>query len=111
MCIIVTLRSPLNIVHAGLDIVRSEIQMSADPNLVGGTLTTSVIYITAETAAMIEQAFAASGTAIEILDDLLIYEHIDSGNYVTTFSSDTNNAVATITDTFDTIIVYYNCYA
>ena len=37
------------------------------------------MYISAETAAMIEDIFAASGTSIEILNDLLDYERIDSG--------------------------------
>ena len=38
-----------------------------------------MVYISAETAAMIEDIFAASGTSIEILNDLLDYERIDSG--------------------------------
>ena len=57
-------------VHAGLDIVRSEIQSNAGA---------PVVYISAETAAMIEDIFSASGTSIEILNDLLDYERIDSG--------------------------------
>jgi signal transduction histidine kinase len=64
------LRSPLNIVHAGLDIVRSEIEASS-----GGP----VVFISPETAKMIRNMFSASETAIQILNDLLHYEHIDAG--------------------------------
>ena len=38
------------------------------------------IVISNETAEMIEHIFSASQTAIEVLNDLLQYEHIDSGN-------------------------------
>ena len=65
------LRSPLNIVHAGLDIVRSEIEASSG----GGP----VVFISPETAKMIRNMFSASETAIQILNDLLHYEHIDAG--------------------------------
>eukprot|EP01036_Dinobryon_divergens_P022753 gene22753-31042_t len=70
MCCHCFMGSPLNVVHAGLDIVRSEVQNNAGA---------PVVYISAETAAMIEDIFAASGTSIEILNDLLDYERIDSG--------------------------------
>ena len=61
----------MNIVHAGLDIVRAEMKP------VDGS---SMVSITAETAEMIEQIYSASETAINILNDLLHYEHMDSGN-------------------------------
>lgn len=64
-------RSPLNIVHAGLDIVRSEMKPVDD---------SSSVTVTCETAEMIEQIFSASETAIDILNDLLHYEHMDSGH-------------------------------
>eukprot|EP01035_Chromulina_nebulosa_P026870 gene26870-biopygen17255 len=66
------IRSPLNIVHAGLDIVRSEIEANS-----GGP----VVFISPETAKMIRNMFSASETAIQILNDLLHYEHIDAGTF------------------------------
>lgn len=57
-----------------MDIVRSEVQNNDGA---------PVVYISAETAAMIEDIFAASGTSIEILNDLLDYERIDSGGCLT----------------------------
>ena len=69
-------RSPLNIVHAGLDIIRSE--MKAIEN-------SSSVVLSSETAEMIEQIFSASETAINILDDLLNYEHMDSGRFTPTY--------------------------
>ena len=76
-------RSPLNVVHAGLDIVRSDIEAQYLNLGAAGSAAAAGgggIQISAETAEMIEQIFTASSTAIEILDDLLVYEHIDSGN-------------------------------
>jgi hypothetical protein len=66
-------RSPLNIVHAGLDIIRSEIEANE-----GAT----AVYISPETAKMIRNIFSASETSIHILNDLLHYEHIDAGVHV-----------------------------
>ena len=74
-------RSPLNVVHAGLDIVRSDVEAQS-LNLGASGVPSAGVHISVETAEMIEQIFAASSTAIEILDDLLIYEHIDSGNWM-----------------------------
>ena len=65
-------RSPLNIVHAGLDIIRSEMKAIED---------SSSVVLSSETAGMVEQIFSASETAINILDDLLNYEHMDSGRF------------------------------
>ena len=58
--------------HAGLDIIRSE--MKAIEN-------SSSFALSSETAGLIEQIFSASETAINILDDLLNYEHMDSGMF------------------------------
>jgi hypothetical protein len=74
-------RSPLNVVHAGLDIVRSDVEAQSLNLGASGVPSAGRVHISAETAEMIEQIFAASSTAIEILDDLLVYEHIDSGNW------------------------------
>ena len=62
--------------HAGLDILRSEIDANS-----GGT-TGTVVFISPETAKMVRNMFSASETAIQILNDLLHYEHIDAGTYV-----------------------------
>ena len=64
------IRSPLNIVHAGLDIMLSEIDTNSGA---------PVVFISPETAKMVRNMFAASETAIQILNDLLQYEHIDAG--------------------------------
>ena len=57
-------------VHAGLDILRSEITRDG-PN---------AVILDRDKVELIEQIFSASGSSIDILDDLLIYEHIDSGD-------------------------------
>lgn len=57
--------------HAGLDLVRSELE--------GHDESASVVVISPETVKMIGQIFVASESAIEILNDLLNYEHIDAG--------------------------------
>eukprot|EP01035_Chromulina_nebulosa_P032824 gene32824-biopygen21207 len=64
------IRSPLNIVHAGLDIMLSEIDTNSGA---------PVVFISPETAKMVRNMFVASETAIQILNDLLQYEHIDAG--------------------------------
>ena len=65
-------RSPLNIVHAGLDIVRHEFELKDG---------SSVVQISTDTAKMIENIFSASESAIANVNDLLHYEHLDSGNH------------------------------
>jgi len=55
--------SPLNVVHAGLEILRSELPISTSETVLE----------------LIDDIHSASETAIEILNDLLHYEHIDSG--------------------------------
>ena len=60
----------MNIVHAGLDILQSEIDTNS-----GGP----VVFISPETAKMVRNMFSASETAIHILNDLLHYEHMDAG--------------------------------
>ena len=57
--------------HAGLDLLRSELE--------GFDESASVIVISMDMAKMIGQIFGASESAIEILNDLLNYEHIDAG--------------------------------
>jgi len=57
------IRSPLNVVHAGLEILRSELVFSAS----------------SAALELIDDIYSASETAIEILNDLLHYEHMDSG--------------------------------
>lgn len=71
-------RSPLNVVHAGLDILRDELRD----------------YIAVETATqgnssnqkgllgLVEDMFAASDSAITILNDLLNYENMDAGRLI-----------------------------
>ena len=70
-------RSPLNIVHAGLDIMQAEIDAQS-----GAIQTQTPVVIRPETAKMVRNMFAASETAIHILNDLLHYEHIDAGGQV-----------------------------
>ena len=62
--------SPLNVVHAGLDILRSELSPSSSE---------STVAVGRSTLELIEDIYSASETAIEILNDLLHYEHMDSG--------------------------------
>eukprot|EP00597_Dinobryon_sp_UTEXLB2267_P017381 CAMPEP_0201112334 /NCGR_PEP_ID=MMETSP0812-20130820/77187_1 /ASSEMBLY_ACC=CAM_ASM_000668 /TAXON_ID=98059 /ORGANISM="Dinobryon sp., Strain UTEXLB2267" /LENGTH=640 /DNA_ID=CAMNT_0047375655 /DNA_START=533 /DNA_END=2455 /DNA_ORIENTATION=- len=59
------IRSPLNVVHAGLEILRSELVFSAS----------------SAALELIDDIYSASETAIEILNDLLHYEHMDSGTF------------------------------
>ena len=68
------IRSPLNIVHAGLEIVRSELNLKRN-------YTSSAVVISSESADMLEHIYSASQAAIDILNDLLQYEHIDSGSF------------------------------
>ena len=70
--IVTPCRSPLNIVHAGLDIVRHEFELKDG---------SSVVHISTDTAKMIENIFSASESAIANVNDLLHYEHLDSGNH------------------------------
>mmetsp|Transcript_7422 Transcript_7422/g.11064 ORF Transcript_7422/g.11064 Transcript_7422/m.11064 type:complete len:551 (-) Transcript_7422:274-1926(-) len=64
------IRSPLNVVHAGLDLLRTELKEM-------------LMHVTAigDTMELVEDIFAASGSAISILNDLLNYEHIDAGTF------------------------------
>ena len=64
-------RSPLNIVHAGLDLLVLTIK-AADPS-------SPSISIDRSTADFVFQMFFASESAINILNDLLQYEHIEAG--------------------------------
>jgi len=59
-------RSPLNVVHAGLELLLMDLQRSE-------------FSAANRFRELVEDIFAASGSAITILNDLLNYEHIDSG--------------------------------
>jgi hypothetical protein len=53
------------VVHAGLDILRAEVQVDA---------------VTAKgIVELVEDIFQSSQSAIDVLNDLLSYEHIDAG--------------------------------
>ena len=69
-------RSPLNVVHVGLEMLVSLINR-ADP-------TSPFISIDRDTADFIIQMFFSSESAINILNDLLQYEHIEAGTYTPT---------------------------
>ena len=64
-------RSPLNVVHAGLDLLLAEVR-SADPE-------SPYVSITRSTADFIVHMFTSSESAINILNDLLQYEHMEAG--------------------------------
>ena len=60
------IRSPLNVVHAGLELLRADLTAAG---ALPSTLT------------LLQDIFFASSAAIEILNDMLQYEHIDSGTF------------------------------
>ena len=60
------IRSPLNVVHAGLELLRADL-------VAAGALTSTLV--------LLQDIFFASSAAIEILNDMLQYEHIDSGTF------------------------------
>ena len=66
------LRSPLNVVHAGLDLLIAEIK-EADPEA-------ETVPISRSTVELIRQIFSSSESAIDLLNDLLQYEQIDAGS-------------------------------
>ena len=57
--------------HAGLDILKDKVKV-AD--------TSGKVVIERDTVELIEQIYSSSGTSIDILNDLLVYEHMDSGD-------------------------------
>eukprot|EP00597_Dinobryon_sp_UTEXLB2267_P008080 CAMPEP_0170084348 /NCGR_PEP_ID=MMETSP0019_2-20121128/19592_1 /TAXON_ID=98059 /ORGANISM="Dinobryon sp., Strain UTEXLB2267" /LENGTH=563 /DNA_ID=CAMNT_0010300441 /DNA_START=238 /DNA_END=1929 /DNA_ORIENTATION=+ len=61
------IRSPLNVVHAGLDILRGELE--------------SYKSLSEDVLELVEDIFSASDSAINILNDLLNYEHLDAGTF------------------------------
>eukprot|EP00597_Dinobryon_sp_UTEXLB2267_P019082 CAMPEP_0201105420 /NCGR_PEP_ID=MMETSP0812-20130820/45790_1 /ASSEMBLY_ACC=CAM_ASM_000668 /TAXON_ID=98059 /ORGANISM="Dinobryon sp., Strain UTEXLB2267" /LENGTH=1046 /DNA_ID=CAMNT_0047365263 /DNA_START=202 /DNA_END=3342 /DNA_ORIENTATION=+ len=65
------IRSPLNVVHAGLDLLMSEIK-EVDTN-------EDFVPISRSTMELIQHIFSSSESAIDILNDLLHYEQIDAG--------------------------------
>ena len=60
------IRSPLNVAHAGLEILKAELEAIRAP--------ISILNL-------LDDIFSSSNTAIEILNDMLHYEHIDSGTF------------------------------
>ena len=64
-------RSPLNVVYAGLDLLITEMK-EADQN---------GLYLISRqsTTELVDSIFSSCGDAITILNDLLNYEHIESG--------------------------------
>jgi len=60
------------VVHAGLDILRSELANNSSE---------SIVTLPRRTLELINDIFTASETAIDILNDLLHYEHMDSGPF------------------------------
>jgi signal transduction histidine kinase len=70
-------RSPLNVVHVGLEMLLTVINNS-DP-------TSPVITIDRSTADFIKDMFFSSESAINLLNDLLQYEHIEAGKNPTTY--------------------------
>ena len=58
-------------VHAGLDLLMSEIK-DADPQ-------TATVPISRSTVELIQHIFSSSESAIEILNDLLQYEQMEAG--------------------------------
>eukprot|EP01035_Chromulina_nebulosa_P069335 gene69335-biopygen23142 len=67
------IRSPLNVVHAGLDLLVAEIK---DADHIGDK-----VLIERKTADFVIQMLSASESAINILNDLLQYEHIEAGTF------------------------------
>ena len=60
------IRSPLNVVHAGLELLRADLAAAGVlPSVVG----------------LLQDIYFASNTAIEILNEMLQYEHIDAGTF------------------------------
>lgn len=64
-------RSPLNVVHVGLEMLLTEIRKS-DP-------ASPFVSIDRSTADFIVHMFTSSESAINILNDLLQYEHMEAG--------------------------------
>ena len=60
------IRSPLNVSHAGLEILKAELEV------MGASLAI---------LSLVDDIFSASSAAIEILNDSLHYEHMDSGTF------------------------------
>ena len=60
------IRSPLNVAHAGLEILKTELEAAR---------------VSISILSLLDDIFSASNTAIEILNDMLHYEHIDSGTF------------------------------
>ena len=61
-------RSPLNVVRVGLDILKSELTR---PN--------STLKVDPSIVELLEDIISSSDSSIEILNELLDYEHMDAG--------------------------------
>ena len=60
------IRSPLNVVHAGLELLRAEIEAAG---------------VAQSVLDLLKDIYFASDTAIEILNEMLQFEHMDSGTF------------------------------
>ena len=60
------IRSPLNVVHAGLELLRADLEAAG---------------VIQSVSDLLQDIYFASNTAIEILNEMLQYEHIDSGTF------------------------------
>jgi len=73
----------LNVVHAGLDILLDELrQIRAMENIAVlpiSPIASNCVGKVKGLQELVEDIFAASDTAINILNDLLDYEHMDAG--------------------------------
>ena len=67
-CTPMSSRSPLNVVRIGLDILRSELTR---PN--------STLKVDPSILELLEDITSASDSSIDILNELLDYEHMDAG--------------------------------
>ena len=71
-------RSPLNIIYAGLDMLKHEM-ISEHCSTTNEDAYDLEDFKKRRSVEMLDEIYEASEAAIEILNDLLQYEHIDSG--------------------------------
>ena len=60
-------RSPLNVVRAGLDVLRNELNLTAG--------------VEPSTLELLDDIISSSDTSINFLNELLDYEHMDAGKH------------------------------
>jgi len=77
------IRSPLNVVHAGLDILRDELRERGRHHGKGKSTKYAEVTESDDNVLLelVQDIFAASDSAINILNDLLNYEHMDAGTF------------------------------